>query len=102
MQHGFEDFQDVIGQRERLSGLDIEDVVDVYGPGQAIFVDASANSKSGAGTLANPYPTIQEGMANAPAGATIWIRGGLYTAPDTYSKPSTWQSYSGAVTIEIE
>lgn len=61
-------------------------------PAGAIYV-ATNGSDSQAGTASAPVKTINRGLALAPAGGTVVVRGGVYRETVTISKKVTLQNY---------
>lgn len=61
-------------------------------PAGAIYVATNGNDSS-AGTASAPVKTIGRGLALAPAGGTVVVRGGVYRETVTISKQVTLQNY---------
>ena len=61
-------------------------------PSNAIYV-ATTGSDSNPGTAAAPVKTINQGVAIAPTGGTVVVRGGVYRETVTISKQVTLQNY---------
>ena len=61
-------------------------------PGGAIYVATNGNDSS-AGTASAPVKTINRGLAIAPAGGTVVVRGGVYRETLTIGKQVTLQNY---------
>lgn len=91
-------YQMQIGQRSNLSALDIQDMVDVYGPRTARYV---AVGGGGSGTLSSPFPTIQQGMAAIPSGGTLLIQNGSYSSPGSVvTARCVWRAHGGSAVIQ--
>ncbi|MFT3832716.1 MAG: right-handed parallel beta-helix repeat-containing protein [Micropruina sp.] len=64
-----------------------------YGaPSSAIYVSTGGND-SNSGTAGSPVKTINRGVALAPTGGTVVVRGGVYRESVTISKQVTLQNY---------
>ena len=72
--------------------------------GATYYVSASGNDAN-PGTLSSPWLTIQHAANTATAGATVYVRGGTYTASvnfpnsGTQDEPITFESYPGETAI---
>jgi len=68
-------------------------------PGTTVFVDVSGPScpGTGAGTAADPFCTIQEGVTHANAGDTISVAAGTYAEAVTIDKALTLNGAKGGV-----
>jgi hypothetical protein len=92
--------QGSIGQRDRLSVLDAQDVRNAYGTGvRARYLRPSG---SGAGTLSNAYFSIR-GMNNSvPSGSTVYAFGATYDDGNIIQEITEHvviKPYGGVVTI---
>ncbi len=90
-------WQNVIGQRARLSEGD-KNVMGCMYPrpnwrwtSTSLFVPL--------GTCAAPYFLLPSGIANTPAGGTLWIEPGVYGGVSVLDKPMTLKAPNGPVTI---
>jgi parallel beta-helix repeat protein len=66
-------------------------------PAGAVFISPDGSDTAGTGTQAQPFKTLTKAVANAQAGETIVVRGGIYrlTAPVSVMKQLTVQPYPG-------
>ncbi len=92
------DWQDVIGQRERLSDLDILSISFLYQRSNWFFVD-STHTGSESGTFIEPFDTFQEGVDETSSGGRLHIQPGNYAAVGTYSDPMTLDAPLGHVRL---
>ncbi|MFK7801877.1 MAG: M12 family metallopeptidase [Anaerolineae bacterium] len=92
------DWQDAIGQRNRLSDLDILSISFLYQRSNWFFVD-STHSGTESGTFIEPYDTFQEGVDGTSNGGRLHIQPGNYAAVGTYSDPMTLDAPLGHVTL---
>lgn len=60
---------------------------------------ATTGSDQAAGTLTSPFRTIGHAAAVAPAGSTVWIRGGTYAGFDVTRSGITFSAYSGEAVV---
>jgi hypothetical protein len=62
-------------------------------------VDRANTTGTEDGTFEHPYTTAGKGVAAAPPGALVGLRGNTYTGPQTINKPVTLATYGGATTV---
>ncbi|MFT4297379.1 MAG: right-handed parallel beta-helix repeat-containing protein [Micropruina sp.] len=62
-------------------------------PSNAIYVSTNGNDGN-SGSVSSPVRTINRGLAIAPTGGTVVVRGGVYRESVTISKQVTLQNYS--------
>jgi hypothetical protein len=98
MRPGYEQWQDVIGQREYLSDADIAGLRHLYGNGEVVYVDHTY-PETGEGTLRRPFHHLTSGIAAVATGGTVWIRGGDYTAGGSHARAMRWRTYYGSTSI---
>ncbi len=87
----------------RLTQAVLAEYLDLFLGENAVFVDFANVSPVDLGTALNPLPTVTGGIAAAPAGGTVAIAGGTYSASSghvgTFTKAVTLRAVSGNVTI---
>lgn len=88
-----------IGQRSHFSDLDALVMSFLYPPSDWYFVDWSTAHNSEDGTFLRPHDTFSEGADGAPAGGTLWVQPGTYSAVGTFSNPVTIRAPIGAVQL---
>lgn len=91
-------WQTLIGQRDHLSRLDQLTMSFLYPENNWRFVDRT-NTGPQSGTFLNPYRSFGSGFFFAPAGGTLWIQPGGYSAVGIYSKQMTLQAPLGNVVL---
>jgi hypothetical protein len=96
-------WQEAIGQRDHLSYLDRLTLSFLYPRADWRFVDQAYNGSKGApnGSFQRPYTDVKIGIANTPAGGTLWIQPGTYAAASStpYGKRITLQAPLGNVIL---
>lgn len=91
-------FQSVIGNRSYLSELDKLTLSLLYPPDGWTFVDSTHDTPQN-GTFLQPHRTFQRGMRRAPAGGTLMIQPGTYSATGVYNKPMVLDAPLGHVVL---
>src|SRR5262249_32664844 len=94
-----QDWQNRIGQRNHLSRMDRLIMGFIYAFPNWRFVDRSYTGSIQAGTFLQPYRNFIPGANATPAGGTLWVQPGTYSARGTYTRPMTWQAPLGDVTL---
>ncbi len=84
------EWQNAIGQRDHLSFMDHMTMSFLYPETNWRFVDQAWGGTE-TGEFLSPFNTISEGVADTPAGGTMWIQpsAAVYSAAATYTKAMT-------------
>jgi hypothetical protein len=93
-------WQDAIGQRDRLSNLDQLTMQMMYPWSSWVFVDKS-NTGTENGTFLEPWDTFPEGADDVPSDGTVIIQPGTYTGcGGTYTKHMTLRAPIDGVLLQ--
>lgn len=95
----YNQWQNVMGQRNRLSRFDAMTMSFLYPEPNWRFVDGAYTEFTEDGTFQSPFKSFGAGFQNVPIGGTLWFQPGSYQAAGTYNKAGTWQAPLGGVTI---
>jgi hypothetical protein len=83
-----------------LSPTDDSRLVQLYGAGTSIYLEAGAAAGAADGGIAHPYAGIGP-AGNRTAGAKIWIKGGTYaSSAGIYSTAGTWRAHNGVARLQ--
>jgi hypothetical protein len=93
--------QDVIGEADEPSALDILSMSFLYPQPGWRFVDETYSGDS-FGTFVQPWQTFTEGYSAEPAGTTLHLEPGSYFALGTWSKAMTIKAPLGGVTLATD
>ncbi len=74
-------------------------ILPVWGPEEVIYVDGTYAGNDSDGTLAKPYPTVQQGYQAANLGNTVRIRDGQYAEAPSMGKWVYLESYDGEAAV---
>lgn len=98
---GFESWQNRIGQRGRLSALDVLTISFLYPEGNWRFVDEDASpALLQLGAFLLPWDTFLEGMGLTPSGGRLHMQPGDYAGIGVYDEPIEIRAPLGGVTID--
>ena len=92
-------WQDAIGQRDHLSKYDAMTMSFLYPETNWRFLDRTYAGLIEVGTFLLPAKSFTNGKAFTPAGGTLWIQPGTYTAVGTHTKAMTLRAPLGGVTL---
>jgi hypothetical protein len=91
--------RDMMGQRNHLSRFDILTMSFLYPQPRWRFVDRASQRDEVTGSFLTPFKTMSAGVNGTPAGGTLWIQPGTYTAPERITKAMTLAAPLGRVTL---
>ena len=99
----------VIGRLWQICGIAVAVLATFAGPvraqGSAVFYVSTAGSDGNPGTFGKPWRHIQFAANTVPAGATVYVLGGVYNEAVSFprsgtpSAPITFASYPGQTAI---
>jgi len=92
-------WQTRLGQRDHLSVYDKLIMSFLYPQSNWRFADLNFTGSPESGTFIRPYKTFGHGESGVPAGGTLFVQPGTYSATGTHAKAMTIKAPLGGVTL---